>query len=281
MTRLTLIAILIIITSALHAQPLITDNITSLPPQVKATATEIRLTGTPSDSHNGDFRQLRDLCYNLNTLDLSQAQCSDIPKNAFHSRHILHTIILPKTLKTIGTQAFFACDQMQEITLPDHLEYIGASAFSMCKNIRRLTITDKSRLNEIGSYAFKGCQSLRGTIILPDGLSILGDGAFEGCTKLKKIVLPNGLRVINTNTFSRCTGLTRIDIGQTIESIGSCAFSHCIRLRHITISSPTPPTIDEATFAGIDPGKITLHVPKASIEAYRKAPIWKNFKIQQ
>ena len=281
MTRIALTTILITITLALHAQPLTTDNITTLSPQVKATATEIRLTGTLNDSHNGDFRQLRDLCYNLNTLDLSKAKCTDIPKNAFHSRHILHTIILPKTLKTIGTQAFFSCDQMREITLPNNLENIGASAFSMCKNIRQLTITDKSRLNEIGSYAFKGCQSLRGTIILPEGLIILGDGAFEGCTKLKRIVLPNGLRTINANTFSKCTSLTRIDLGQTMESIGSCAFSHCKKLRHITISCPTPPDIDEATFAGIDPGKITLHVPQASIEAYRKAPIWKNFKIRQ
>ena len=55
------------------------------------------------------------------------AQSLEIPKNAFHSRHQLETIILPKTIKTIGTQAFFACDKLNAITIPKSVENIAAA----------------------------------------------------------------------------------------------------------------------------------------------------------
>lgn len=284
MTRKTVLAILLVCISGIQstqAQTINADNITSISPEEKATAVEVRLTGTLSNGSNGDFRQLRDLCHNMTTLDLSQARCTDIPKNAFHSRHQLHTLILPLTLRTIGSQALFACDHIKEISLPNHLEDIGASAFSMCRNIRHLNITTQSRLAHIGSYAFKGCQNLRGTITLPHTLYSIDDGAFEGCRRLKRIVLPHSLRTISTNTFSKCTSLSRVDIGSNTDSIGPCAFSHCTKLRHITVANSVPPTIDQSAFAGTDPSKITLQVPPSSIEAYRKSPIWKELKIRQ
>ena len=90
----------------------------SLKPEQKAMAVSLKLTGELSTDVKGDYRQMRDLCFQVRNIDLSYAQSTIIPKNAFHSRHQLQNIALPKVLKTIGTQAFFACDKLQSVTIP-------------------------------------------------------------------------------------------------------------------------------------------------------------------
>lgn len=82
-----------------------------LKPEQKSMAVSLKLTGELSTTGNSDYRQLRDLCFQMRSVDLSEAQSTAIPNNAFHSRHQLEQITLPTAAKSIGSQAFFACDQ--------------------------------------------------------------------------------------------------------------------------------------------------------------------------
>ena len=130
----------------------------SLKPEQKAMAVSLKLTGRLSASANGDYRQMRDLCFQVRTIDLGDAQSTEIPKNAFHSRHQLVNITLPKILKAISTQAFFACDKLQRITIPATVEHIGDAAFSRCKAVAELTIEGNPT---IGEYAFSQLSGLK------------------------------------------------------------------------------------------------------------------------
>ena len=134
------------------------ERMDSLKPEQKAMAVSLKLTGRLSASANGDYRQMRDLCFQVRTIDLGDAQSTEIPKNAFHSRHQLVNITLPKILKTIGTQAFFACDKLQRITIPATVEHIGDAAFSRCKAVAELTIEGNPT---IGEYAFSQLSGLK------------------------------------------------------------------------------------------------------------------------
>lgn len=134
------------------------ERMDSLKPEQKAMAVSLKLTGRLSTSANGDYRQMRDLCFQVRTIDLGDAQSTEIPKNAFHSRHQLVNITLPKILKTIGTQAFFACDKLQRITIPATVEHIGDAAFSRCKAVAELTIEGNPT---IGEYAFSQLSGLK------------------------------------------------------------------------------------------------------------------------
>lgn len=107
-----------------HAQSVTAEHLADVAPDDKAAARSITLTGTLHRQHrepghwvglNDDFRQLRDLCFNVERLDLSQAQIDTIPDCAFHSMHQLREVILPSTLKCIGHQAFYACDGLERI----------------------------------------------------------------------------------------------------------------------------------------------------------------------
>lgn len=64
-------------------------NMDSLKAEEKTTAISLKLTGNLTTQGNSDFRQMRDLCRQLRNVDLSEATCPVIPKNAFHSRHHL------------------------------------------------------------------------------------------------------------------------------------------------------------------------------------------------
>lgn len=156
MKRTILLSVSALLSLMVSAQTV--ERMDSLKPEQKAMAVSLKLTGRLSTSANGDYRQMRDLCFQVRTIDLGDAQSTEIPKNAFHSRHQLVNITLPKILKTIGTQAFFACDKLQRITIPAAVEHIGDAAFSRCKAVTELTIEGNPT---IGEYAFSQLSGLK------------------------------------------------------------------------------------------------------------------------
>lgn len=222
---------------SVFAQNINSANITSVSAEQKAAAVNVKLTGSLTSANNGDFRQLRDLCWQMAKLDISTANCTSIPKNALHSRHHLETLILPNNVQSIGSQAFFACDAMKgNLTIPNSLRSIGASAFAMCKSLGGIYIQSSSQLNNIGSYAFKGCESLKGEVRVPKNVVVLRDGVFEGCSQLTGVILPDELQSIGTNTFSGCAMLKgNINMGRMLTRIGASAFADCVSLQSVSM----------------------------------------------
>ena len=162
----------------------------NLEAEQKAAATELKLTGKLSTQGNSDFRQLRDLCWQLRSVDLSEAECPDIPNNAFHSRHKLQSITLPKNLRSIGTQAFFACTDLQRVVLPASLERVGDCAFSSCSGITEVTIEGAPILGEFAFARLSGLRTLRVNATTPPQASA---STFAGIDRKKvKLIVPKG-----------------------------------------------------------------------------------------
>ena len=165
-----------------------TSNFSKLSASEKAAATDVRLTGKLTTTGNSDFRQLRDLAWQLSSLDLSRSACPAIPRNAMHSRHRLQRLALPEDLVSIGTCAFFACDSLGgKVAFPASLNEIGSMAFSGCKRLAELEFSSYSK---IGSFAFRGCVGLKKISIDSPVPPALEEGAFFGvdCSKCLLIV---------------------------------------------------------------------------------------------
>jgi len=79
------------------------------------------------------------------------------------------TSVIPGDVKSIGDQAFFACEALTSITIPDSVTSIGNSAFFACKSLTSITIPDS--VTSIGNYAFDGCNSLKEIIFKGGRLS--------------------------------------------------------------------------------------------------------------
>ena len=132
-----------------------TAQVRLLPAELKAGIKTLVLTGALSSDRNGDFRQIRDLCPNVEVLDLSAATCTEIPDNAFLGHRGLRKVVLPNGVKRIGRQAFFNCKNLQEVVLPSAVEIIEDGAFNGCTALRKFD-TSRATLRNVGFAAFEG-----------------------------------------------------------------------------------------------------------------------------
>ena len=73
------------------------------------------------------------------------------------------------------------------------------------------------------------------TVILPDGITKIGLGAFKNCTNLTAINIPEGVTGIESNTFNGCTNLNNVVLPQSVSFIRSYAFYNCTSLTAINI----------------------------------------------
>ncbi len=135
-----------------------TSQVRLLPAELKAGLKILVLTGTLSSDRNGDFRQIRDLCPNVEVLDLSAATCTEIPDNAFLGHRGLRKVVLPQGVKRIGRQAFFHCKNLQEISLPSTVTIVEDGAFNGCIALSKFDIS-RAILQRVGFAAFEGVPS--------------------------------------------------------------------------------------------------------------------------
>ena len=113
-----------------------------------------------------------------------------IVTNQFANWRSLEEISIPASVTAIESNAFVGCVSLETLTIAEHslLETIGDSAFSGI-GIQAIDLTDCEHLTTIGANAFLNCTSLK-SVLLPDGLQIIGSAAFSGCSALEELSLP-------------------------------------------------------------------------------------------
>ena len=104
-----------------------------------------------------------------------------IYNNAFEESNI-QEIVLPPTVRTIGSRAFAGCRNLRKITLSSSLDFVDSKAFADCTSLEEIVFPEGVRT--IGKEACSGCTSLRHAV-LPKSLLTTGDDIFRGCTALE------------------------------------------------------------------------------------------------
>lgn len=242
----------------------------------------------------------------------------------------LTSVIIPNSITSIGDMAFACCDRLSDLILSDNLTTIGQTAFIACNCLKSLTIP-KSVL-KIGNRAFTECETLESIIVdsenikydsrnncnaiietytnklilgckstvIPQDVTIIGEGAFAGSIDMQLLLIPNsvtsiehgafwkckGLRtlkignnveLIDWGAFQECSGLQSIIIPQKVSKIGWWAFSECTGLKDFYCYAETIPSTDVETFINTPIENATLHVPASSIEVYKQMVPWSEF----
>ncbi|MDY5076488.1 MAG: leucine-rich repeat domain-containing protein, partial [Paludibacteraceae bacterium] len=189
-----------------------------------------------------------------NTTYDSRENCNAIIETATNTLIAgCQSTIIPNSVTSIGSHAFFYCSTLTSITIPNSVTSIGSSAFEDCSALTTITI--------------------------PNSVTSIGDYVFWGCSALTSITIPNSVTSIGTWAFRNCSSLTSITIPNSVTSIGYEAFHSCSSLTSITCLATTPPACSDNPFDGV-PRTIPLYVPAESVEAYKAADTWKEFQVQ-
>ena len=185
-----------------------------------------------------------------------------IGDRAFASCGSITSITLPKSLEKIGRSAFFLCDDIKEVYYGGteaayekiqidkfNSSLSAAKKYFAEKTVNMPTARDSSKdgkivyadgreekikygTQEIGSlaYAHKSIVS----VVLPEGLKLVGIRAFEECKSLKSITFPKGFEQICRSAFDKCSALKEIVLPEGTKIIDEYAFSNCTGLKSVT-----------------------------------------------
>ena len=198
--------------------------------------------------------------------------------------------IIPNSVTTIASSAFLWCTDLTAISIPRSVTSIGTDAFYACSGPNLLSITVEegnptydSRYNcnalieTATDSLIIGCKNTS----IPVDIKAIASYAFRDCTGLSFARIPNGVKTIRSNTFFSCPDLTTVVIGNSVEDIDNYAFYDCPQLKDVYCYAEQVPDATQHFGSPVFDNAITnatLHVPAVSIEAYRNAESWKDFK---
>ena len=106
-----------------------------------------------------------------------------------------------------------------------------------------------------------------------DNLKYATDGVTPAVISIK---LPQGVTGLGENAFDNCNKLTSITVPATVTEIESSAFIYCTGLTTFTCQNETPPTIQYYIFPNCN-ALTAIYVPAGSVEAYMAAAYWSDY----
>ena len=236
------------------------------------TLTSVSIPNTMEEIGENAFMQ----CTALSTLRFAPgSKLKTIGEYAFQGCSSITSLTIPDGLKNIGDGAFYGLEKLKYLTMSGEMDgsaWFGDSWFSLdtltltgtyvlggaakrgdgyvsCRipagrNARKVVLSEG--ITSIGEYAFNHCQNLK-EIVLPASLQTIGAYAFNSCQSLEKLALPEGLQTIDAHAFEKCRNLVDVTIPDSLQTLGQDCFKDCDKLQLIDMSKVPDTFIEQRT----------------------------------
>ena len=172
---------------------------------------------------------------------------TDTGARAFQGLSNVTSVNIPKSLTTLGALSFDRQPDLVNFNVPEGSKltnFGGIGAFQFSSSLSNTsaqkvldTISANNKVNgttfELPANSF-GNSGLT-SITIPEGVTSIGDYAFNGASSLTSITLPEGVTSIGTEAFYNASSLTSITLPEGVTSIGDSAFFGAKSLTSITL----------------------------------------------
>ena len=253
----------------------------------------LRISGTGSMTNFGNSSQpWKNISHLIKHVVIGEG-VTTIGNYAFYQMDIV-TVTNPSTLKTIGSQAFYRCHQLESINFPNGMTSIGNSVtghgpFYECTSLKAIYIP--ASLTFINSDTFLRCYSLTSIVVDPanpkydsrDNCNAIIETAtnklWYGC---QTTVIPDGVKTVAQFAFEYQHNLKSIRISNTVTHFETRVFKECENLKDIYVEWTTTPPQDILTswyeHENLD-ATITIHVPCGYKSLYSSSTAWNRYQI--
>lgn len=236
----------------------------------------LKVTGKMGSS---DILLIKNQMSNLEVLDISGTNVTEVPNKSLYQKEKLKTVRLPEEITYIREQAFYNCPLLESVTFgnqavvegkivfPASLRYVEWSAFHSCNKLTHLD--------------FSACTVLEG----------LGSNAFQDLSALQEVLFPNqgNLRLewycfgITNQIWDETTqqwiykGLENITLTKSITYIDGYSLPQTLKTLYVESSKPAECS-EEAFKRFFESGNpsLKIYVPKESKRNYAIANGWGN-----
>ena len=197
-------------------------------------------------------------CVSLMDVQYDMSSLSWIGEAAFKNCISLESISIPSNCG-IGSQAFAGCASLEKFDVVSNSEYNTYStldgvliaggqriaAYPAGKKDPHYSVPES--ITSIGNGAFEGSQYLTG-ITLHENITDLGVMAFRDCKALKQVSMPASLNHVPFGTFSGCRSLENVTMPDSYVYIGPSSFEECSSLTDVKLPSELK-VLGESAFA--------------------------------
>lgn len=182
----------------------------------------------------------------------------------------LVSVEIAQDVVNIPEYAFYGCKMLTDIVIPDSVTHVDEDVFNYCTALK--TVTVGKNVKSIYKYAFKNCTALNKVyytgdiaswcgidfttydsnpvsfahalyidnkpvknVEVPNGVSSVGDFAFNSCSGITDISMASSVVSIGEKAFAGC-GITDLTVPDSVTAIGNNAFENCDELKDLTLS---------------------------------------------
>lgn len=162
-----------------------------------------------------------------------------IEDEVFYCNDHLTAITLPEGLKEIGSYAFYSMQALRQIILPASLETLGDGALSSCNHLTAIDVTSGNA--HFDSYDGVLYNADRTQLLafpsgrtdelftVPEGVTAIHASAFEDCG-VSSVILPEGVTTLGDFAFAYSWNLSTVRLPSTLIHFGTMPFTDCENL---------------------------------------------------
>ena len=152
------------------------------------------------------------------------------------------SVVIPSSVTEIGYKAFDGCKSLSSVEfggtaaqwesvkgkleLPEHITVVKCADGEWQKPV--LFVED--------GVAVKCFDKSAASVVIPDGVTEIGNGAFSGCESLASVEIPPSVTGIGRLAFRGCASLSSVEIPSSVTEIGWSAFGGCKSLTSVEFS---------------------------------------------